>query len=681
MVKDGIFLGKRYEVLSKIGAGGMADVYKGKDHVLNRYVAIKVLKREFREDESFVKKFRTEAQAAAGLMNPNIVNVYDVGEDRGLYYMVMELVEGITLKEYIDKKKRLSSKEVISIAIQMCNGIQEAHNRQIVHRDIKPHNVIISKDGKVKVTDFGIAKAATSTTVSTSAMGSVHYTSPEQARGGYVDNRSDIYSVGITLYEMVTGHVPFDGESTVEVAVKHLQEEITPPSEYVRDIPYSLEQIILKCTQKNSERRYSDIEELILDLKHSLVDPDGDFVKIAPQQNADTVIITEDELDDIRNAYDDDSYDDDSYDDNYDDGYDDDSYDDEEEYEDDRYRKRGRGRDDVNPGMNKIMKILTIAVAVIILLVLGLVVGKATGIFKIGSKITAEEAEEKVKVPSVVGMTEAEAIKELNKKGLGYTIKAREESKKYEAGTVMKQSPEDGTRVKKNTQIELTISSKLVGEEIVVPDVSGKDESEAQKALEKAGFEKITSEAVYSDKEQGTVIGTTPSAGSKATKETEIKMQVSKGTEKISIPDVTGKSENDAKSTLTSAGLTVGSVTTDYSDTREAGQVISQDPVGGTKVTKGTSVTLVVSLGKKPEQKISVPGIVGVDEGTAGQMLSSAGLSVGYTTYDWSDSVPAGKVVSCDPGVGSSLSKGSAVNIVVSKGPNSSGGEENPSEE
>ena len=681
MVKDGIFLGKRYEVLSKIGAGGMADVYKGKDHVLNRYVAIKVLKREFREDESFVKKFRTEAQAAAGLMNPNIVNVYDVGEDRGLYYMVMELVEGITLKEYIDKKKRLSSKEVISIAIQMCNGIQAAHNRQIVHRDIKPHNVIISKDGKVKVTDFGIAKAATSTTVSTSAMGSVHYTSPEQARGGYVDNRSDIYSVGITLYEMVTGHVPFDGESTVEVAVKHLQEEITPPSEYVRDIPYSLEQIILKCTQKNSERRYSDIEELILDLKHSLVDPDGDFVKIAPQQNADTVIITEDELDDIRNAYDDDSYDDDSYDDNYDDGYDDDSYDDEEEYEDDRYRIRGRGRDDVNPGMNKIMKILTIAVAVIILLVLGLVVGKATGIFKIGSKITAEEAEEKVKVPSVVGMTEAEAIKELNKKGLGYTIKAREESKKYEAGTVMKQSPEDGTRVKKNTQIELTISSKLVGEEIVVPDVSGKDESEAQKALEKAGFEKITSEAVYSDKEQGTVIGTTPSAGSKATKETEIKMQVSKGTEKISIPDVTGKSENDAKSTLTSAGLTVGSVTTDYSDTREAGQVISQDPVGGTKVTKGTSVTLVVSLGKKPEQKISVPGIVGVDEGTAGQMLSSAGLSVGYTTYDWSDSVPAGKVVSCDPGVGSSLSKGSAVNIVVSKGPNSSGGEENPSEE
>ena len=245
MVKDGIFLGKRYEVLSKIGAGGMADVYKGKDQMLNRYVAIKVLKKEYKEDENFVRKFRSEAQAAAGLMHPNIVNVYDVGEDRGLYYMVMELVEGITLKEYIEKKGRLSHKEVISIAIQVCTGIGVAHAANIIHRDIKPQNIIISKDGKVKVTDFGIAKATTSNTVSSNAMGSVHYTSPEQARGGFSDQRSDIYSIGITLYEMVTGQVPFDGDSTVSVAIKHLQEEITPPSEIVPDIPYSLEQIIL----------------------------------------------------------------------------------------------------------------------------------------------------------------------------------------------------------------------------------------------------------------------------------------------------------------------------------------------------------------------------------------------------------------------------------------------------
>ena len=312
MVKDAIYLGKRYEVLSKIGTGGMADVYKGKDLMLNRYVAIKVLKKEYREDVNFVRKFKAEAQAAAGLMNPNIVNVYDVGEDRGLYYMVMELVEGITLKEYIERKGRLSHKEVISIAIQMCTGISVAHAAGLVHRDIKPQNVMISRDGKVKVTDFGIAKAITSNTISSNAMGSVHYTSPEQARGGYSDTKSDIYSIGITLFEMVTGRVPFNGDSTVAVALKHLQEEITPPSEFVRGIPYSLEQIILKCTQKNSERRYSSTNALIQDLKRSLVNPDGDFVIIPPLRNADTVIISGDELDDIRHNYDtEDDYDDD----------------------------------------------------------------------------------------------------------------------------------------------------------------------------------------------------------------------------------------------------------------------------------------------------------------------------------------------------------------------------------
>ena len=252
MLKEGIFLGKRYEILDRIGSGGMADVYKGKDHKLNRYVAIKVLKSDFRSDETFIKKFLSEAQAAAGLMHPNVVNVYDVGQDRGVYYMVMELVEGITLKEYIEKKGRLSAKETISISIQMVTGIQAAHNQHIIHRDIKPQNIIISKDGKVKVTDFGIARATTSSnTISTSVMGSVHYTSPEQARGGVVDEKSDIYSAGISMYEMVTGHVPFDGESTVTVAIKHLQEEIISPIVEVPDTPKSLEKIILKCTQKS----------------------------------------------------------------------------------------------------------------------------------------------------------------------------------------------------------------------------------------------------------------------------------------------------------------------------------------------------------------------------------------------------------------------------------------------
>ncbi|MEG1505059.1 MAG: protein kinase, partial [Lachnospiraceae bacterium] len=241
MIRPGVILGERYEVQERIGAGGMADVYKGRDQKLNRFVAIKVLKKEYREDDNFVRKFKTESQSAAGLMHPNVVNVYDVGEDRGLYFMVMELVEGITLKEYIEKKGRLSSKEVISISIQICNGVDAAHRHHIIHRDIKPQNIIISKEGKVKVTDFGIARVASSNTISSNAMGSVHYTSPEQARGGFSDEKSDIYSVGITMYEMATGRVPFDGETTVAIAIKHLQEDITPPSIYVPDIPFSLE--------------------------------------------------------------------------------------------------------------------------------------------------------------------------------------------------------------------------------------------------------------------------------------------------------------------------------------------------------------------------------------------------------------------------------------------------------
>lgn len=667
MVKDGIFLGKRYEIIDKIGAGGMADVYKGKDHMLNRYIAVKVLKKEFREDENFVRKFRSEAQAAAGLMHPNIVNVYDVGEDRGLYYMVMELVEGITLKEYIDRKTRLSFKEVISIAIQVCSGIEAAHNQHIIHRDIKPHNIIISKDGKVKVTDFGIARMTTSNTVSTNAMGSVHYTSPEQARGGYSDAKSDIYSVGITLYEMVTGQVPFNGESTVEVAVKHLQEEIVPPSELVPDIPYSLEQIILKCTQKNSERRYSTTGELIQDLKHSLVDPDGDFVEMIPLRNADTVIISESELDDIRNSYsDDEDYgyeDDDDYDDDYeyDDDYDDDDDDD----------AKAHSSDDVNPRMNKVMKILTIVVAVIIVLVLGLVVGKATGLLKFGSKITAEDSKEKVKVPSVIGKTEDEAKKILNAKGLGVKIKARRESNKYEAGVVMEQDPGEGKRVAKNTQIEIVISSKLVGEELTVPDVAGKDEADAQKMLEDAGFEKITSEAVYSDKPQGEVIGTTPAANSKATKDTEIKMQVSKGEEKKTVPDLLGSTEADARNAITAAGLAVADVTYDYNESYPEGTVYSQSLAKGTKVTANTSINIAVSRGKKPEEKINVPSVIGASESSAKQMIINAGLTVSDTvTYTNSDTVPAGCVISCNPGVGTSLSKGSTVSLTVSQGPN-----------
>ena len=301
MLNPGTILGNRYEILEKIGAGGMADVYKAKDHKLNRFDAVKVLKDEFASNKSFVSKFRAEAQAAAGLMHPNIVNVYDVGDENGLYYFVMELVEGITLKRYIEKKIRLSVKEAVSIAIQVSMGIESAHNNGIIHRDIKPQNIIISKEGKVKVADFGIARAASSDTQTSHAMGSVHYTSPEQARGGYSDAKSDIYSIGITMFEMVTGRVPFDGETTVAIAIKHIQEEMPSPRIYVPEIPISVEQIIFKCTQKNPDRRYLNVSELIQDLKHSLMSPDENFVVINdPASSEGTKAITEEDRKEIR---------------------------------------------------------------------------------------------------------------------------------------------------------------------------------------------------------------------------------------------------------------------------------------------------------------------------------------------------------------------------------------------
>ena len=707
-VKDGIVLGKRYEVLSKVGAGGMADVYKGKDRMLNRYVAIKVLKKEYKEDENFVRKFRSEAQAAAGLMHPNIVNVYDVGEDRGLYYMVMELVEGITLKEYIEKKGRLSHKEVISIAIQMCTGLGVAHAADIIHRDIKPQNIIISKDGKVKVTDFGIAKATTSNTVSSNAMGSVHYTSPEQARGGFSDQRSDIYSVGITLFEMVTGQVPFDGDSTVSVAIKHLQEEIMSPSELVPDIPYSLEQIILKCTQKNSERRYRNTDELIQDMKRSLVDPDGDFVAIPPQRNANTVIIRGDELDIIGDAYEDeddfdeydsrdfgrdreyDEYDDGEYDGHgYDDDYDDRGYDDDydRDYDDfddefDEYDSR-HGSGGVNPRMNKVMKILTAVVIVIILFIVIFTIGKTAGLFKFGPTLKNEKTkDDEVKVPNVVGKTKAEAEKELNELGLGFKVDEEKESNKYEAGTVSEQKTEPGKKVKKHTTIHVVVSSALVGNKIKVPDVSGMSEDDARSRLQQEGFKKIaTPQYEYNDSvAEGDVIGTTPAANAEATEDTEIVMRVSKGTEKKTVPNLIGMMDADAQSAILAEGLVVGSVGYEYNDDVPEGQVYAQSVDGGKKVAPGTAVGISVSNGPKPAEKVEVPPVTDTSLENARQLLSSAGLSVGNVSYQYSDSVTAGNVISCSPGVGNSVEEGTSVSLVVSQGPKGSGKGTEPEE-
>ena len=532
MLKEGVILGERYEIISRIGSGGMADVYKAKDHKLNRMVAVKVLKPEFREDKTFIRKFRTEAQAAAGLSHPNIVNVYDVGEDRGVYYIVMELVEGITLKDYIDRKGKLSVKEATSIAIQVSLGLEAAHNRNIVHRDVKPQNIIISTDGKVKLSDFGIAKATSSNTISSNVMGSVHYSSPEQVRGGYSDYKSDIYSLGITMYEMVTGRVPFDGDTTVAIAIKHLQEEIESPSKYTPNLPFALEQIILKCTQKSPDRRYNNMAELIDDLKHSLMEPQGNFVKVTPlSSHAETVMVSAEELSQIRSGaaakanaqtaeeparkrYS--KIEDEEEDEDY--SYEDEEDEDEDEEEDDRdsYDEDDDDSyydddDDDDKAGNKLEKIITIggfAIAAIIICMLIYFIAQAAGI--VGGKgptaassssassssstevvSSSSKEEEKVTVPDLTNKTEADATALANSLNLGVVNGGTEASDVIEAGKICRQDLTPGTKVGKNATITYYVSSGK--ETVTIPTgIVGTQKDAASAALIQLGLQVST---------------------------------------------------------------------------------------------------------------------------------------------------------------------------------------------
>lgn len=629
MLKEGMFIQERYEIISKIGSGGMADVYKAKDHKLNRYVAVKVLKPEFRDDKAFISKFRVEAQSAAGLAHPNIVNVYDVGDDNGIYFIVMELVEGITLKEYIEKKGRLAVREATSIAIQVSMGLQAAHHNNIVHRDVKPQNIIISTDGKVKVTDFGIARAASSNTISSNVMGSVHYSSPEQARGGYSDFKSDIYSLGITMYEMLTGHVPFDGDTTVAIAIKHLQEEMQSPRKYVPDLPKSTVQIIYKCTQKSPDRRYNDMEELIRDLKESLVNPEGDFVQIMPLTNhAQTVVISKEELDQIKQgkgeetsetvqgdssygAYGQDAYGNENYGpygNGYQGNYGNENYPEEEEEE-----KSG-----VNKKLEKFMTVGSIVIGVIILLIFLTLVGSAVGLIDLkfltgGNKndteavtegtetgATSAGTEETVAVPDLLGMTRDQATEALNKQGLGGKYGGEKESSEYPAGLIVEQDPAYGTSVSVNTPVVYYISSGAGS--VPLPDISGMTLSEAQQELKKYEL-KISTEYAYSGEvEEGLVISTTPGFGSDVTEGDTITVIISKGPQAVdegdtvSIPSVLGKGSSQARSELEDLGLYV-EITEEYSSDYDEGLIMKQSISSGTEVTKGTTIELTVSIG------------------------------------------------------------------------------------
>lgn len=593
MLNVGMFLADRYEILGKVGAGGMSDVYKAKDHILSRIVAIKVLKSEFSEDRTFVTKFRTEAQSAAVLEHPNIVNIYDVGSEDGLYYIVMEYVEGITLKTYIEKKGQLSFKESASIAIQVARGIEAAHGKNIIHRDIKPQNIMISTDGKVKVTDFGIAKAASSNTISSDVMGSVHYASPEQARNGFIDARSDVYSLGIVMYEMITGRVPFDGDTTVAVAIQHLQEEIVKPSVYAPNIPVSFEGIILKCTQKTPDRRYQSMAELLNDLRHALTNPNENFVVIAPLvDNSRTKVIAEEDLKEIKErgftAEDDPDTDLDA---------DMDDIDDEDDEDDDGDDKL------LNPKMDKAVTIMGIVTAVIILIVVVYLIGSIFGLFRFGSSKNTEtetetqtETETEVEMIKIIGMTVDEAQAKLEDMGITVVVSGTQESDE-EAGTILSQDPKEGSMIAQNSTVKVVVAGQSTTEadEIDVPSVVGKTKSEAETAIKNAKFNYKETYEYSADVAADVVISQSPASGKLAEGST-IEIVISQGEQSKTVPNVIGSAQSAAQSSLTAAGLNY-SVKTDYSDSVAEGNVIGQDVEAGKTVAPGTTVTITVSLG------------------------------------------------------------------------------------
>ncbi|MCM1430289.1 MAG: Stk1 family PASTA domain-containing Ser/Thr kinase [Muribaculaceae bacterium] len=642
MLTDGTYLADRYEILSRIGAGGMSDVYKAKDHILGRFVAVKVLKTEFSEDRSFVAKFRTEAQSAAGLEHPNIVNIYDVGSEEGLHYIVMEYVEGITLKTYIEKKGQLSFKESTSIAIQVARGIEAAHNKQIIHRDIKPQNIMISTEGKVKVMDFGIAKAASSNTISSDVMGSVHYSSPEQARNGFVDGRSDIYSLGIVMYEMVTGRVPFDGDTTVAVAIQHLQEEIPNPGEYAKELPPSMEKIILKCTQKNPDRRYQAIGDLLNDLRRVLVNPEEDFVAVAPMDNGKTKVISSDELRQIKDRsaepapepvvpkMD--------------------RYPDEDENEDEE-------DDGLSPRMDKAMTIMGIVFAAVILIVIIYLIGSVFDLFRFGGGSdkntetqqtetqtesefeTQTESENLVQMISLLDLTQEDAQSRLEPMGLYLFVVATQKSDKP-AGTILDQDIQAGTMVPEGTTVNVVIAgtenvNHVDGENqsVTVQSVVGMMEADAVKTLENQGLQVIKDYAYSDSVEAGKVISQNPAGGSSAASGSKVTIVVSQGQRSVTVPSVLGDKQEKATQTLTDAGLKV-KIAEAYSDSVKAGLVISQSVSSGKTVPAGTEITITVSLGPE-EVYYSFSGSYNAPEGAVSVTYALVGSD--GVTYDSGD--------------------------------------------
>ncbi len=677
MIKVGMLIADRYEILEKVGIGGMADVYKAKDHTLNRFVAVKVLKQEFAENANFVSKFRVEAQAAGGLQHPCIVGIYDVGEERGDYYIVMELIDGITLKEYILKKGHLPYEEAVTIAIQVAMGLETAHRGGVIHRDIKPQNIIISCDGKVKVTDFGIAKAATSDTISSNVMGSVHYTSPEQARGGYSDAKSDIYSLGVTLYEMVTGRVPFDGDTTVAIAIKHIQDPMPTPRTYNPDLPYAVEQIIIKCCEKSPDRRYQCMEDLSADLKHALRDPNGDFVEQYRLEDAgQTRMITEEEQRKIKSST------------------------------DPSYTAKAVGAAGAAAG--------------------GAAAGAAVGAgtasgSEVKTDLLTEPAAAGTPRPDEDGDVRTDSYRGRDGRSSGSYKKPLPESEAGQTEVIPPISREERghgntkgsgnsdylrdddesddddeeTRVEKSARILTIVAAVLIGfiivlivlnrmgflsfqtgnnragtettettEMVIMPIVVGQNVDAARQSLVSVGLIPEINYVDSAEYEADIVMEASELEGSEIPKGTTVTLTVC-GTSGIEIPDVVGDEVEEAKNRLTEAGFQVN-VQEEYNEEVEEDIVISQDPSAGINALAKTVVTIVVSKGPDLTNKAEVPSLIGYSEDEARALLSELGLRTGNVRTDkTADSSDYGLVVDQDVSAGTYVEKGTAINFTV----------------
>ncbi|WP_413301371.1 Stk1 family PASTA domain-containing Ser/Thr kinase [Bacillus sp. 1P10SD] len=572
-------LSGRYKILDMVGGGGMANVYLAHDMILDRDVAVKMLRLDFANDEEFIRRFRREAQSATSLAHPNIVSIYDVGEENDLYYIVMEYVDGQTLKQYIQQNSPLKVEDAIGIMRQLTSAISHAHQNHIIHRDIKPHNILIDHDGNVKVTDFGIAMAlsATSITQTNSVLGSVHYLSPEQARGGMANRKSDIYSLGIVMFELLTGRLPFSGESAVSIALKHLQSETPSVRRWNSNIPQSVENIVLKATAKDPFHRYNSVEEMEEDLRTAL-DPervneakfvipiDNDATKAIP-------VITDDKP--LKNL------------------------DETLVHSNEKPLTGPKAAVKEDSGKKKRKKWPVILISTfLVLAILGLL-----AITFLPGLLSAKD----VKIPDVSGMELDEAISKLKLSGLEVDKKIEIEDENVEKGKVVKTNPESGTTVKEDSKINLYISTGK--EKFELSDYVGRQYEDVIRLLDNYNFKDIKKIEKNDDSEPGTIISQNPSGGEKVVpEETELEFEVSKGPEKIVLKDLTQYNLKGAQDYAALVGLTLDASQEKYDDNIPAGMVISQSPEPGTELKKGDKVTVVISKGKedKPPREVII---------------------------------------------------------------------------